>query len=110
MTSSPLVPIASLSILAMATAGCAHQPPASVSGELNVMQLASEMGYNTPKVIDGRTLFCTNEELTGSMVPKEACIDSDEVVAKARAQGDLLERLQKPTDAISRPSTGGPTG
>jgi hypothetical protein len=101
MTNSPCAPIALLSVLAVATAGCAHQLPAPVSGELNVMQLASDMGYNTPKVIDGRTLYCTEEELTGSMVPKEACIDSDEVVAKARAQGDLLNALQSPTDATS---------
>jgi hypothetical protein len=110
MTNSSFVPIALLSALAGATAGCAHQPPASVAGELNVMQLASEMGYDTPKVIDGRTLFCTNEELTGSMVPKEACIDSDEVVAKARAQGDLLKYLKSPPNAVSRPSGAGPTG
>jgi hypothetical protein len=96
MTHSPVTPIALFSVLAVAAAGCANQPPASVAGELNVMQLASEMGYTTPKVIDGRTLFCTNEELTGSMVPKEACIDSDAVVAKARQQGDLLKYLARP--------------
>jgi hypothetical protein len=108
MTRSPFALITLLSLVAVAAAGCAHQPPASVSGELNVMQLAREMGYSTPEVIDGKTLFCANEELTGSMVPKVACIDSDEVVAKARAQGDLLRTLQTPTDATSRPASGGP--
>jgi hypothetical protein len=110
MTNSLFAPIALLSVLAVSTAGCAHQPPASVAGELNVMQLASQMGYSTPEVIDGKTLFCAHEELTGSMVPKEACIDSDQVVARARAQGDLLKYLQTPPNSVSRPSASGPTG
>jgi hypothetical protein len=93
--------MALVSALAVATAGCAHQPrqaqtPAPVSAELNVMQVASDMGYNTPKVVDGKTYYCQREELTGSLVPKVACISSDEVVARARAQGDLLNTLAAP--------------
>jgi hypothetical protein len=97
MTKSPFAPTALLPILAVAAAGCAHQPPAArVAGELNIMQVASEMGYTTPKVIDGKTYYCQREELTGSLVPKVACISSDEVLARARAQGDLLNTLDAP--------------
>ncbi len=103
MTNSRLVPIALLSVLATAATGCAHQPPASLAGELNVMQAASDMGYNQPRVIDGQTLYCQNEALTGSMVPKVACINSDQVIAKARAQGDELRYMQSPPNAVSRP-------
>jgi len=103
MTKSSLVPLALFSALAVAAASCAHQPPASISGELNVMQMASDMGYNTPKVINGQTLYCQREELTGSLVPQEACISSDEVVAKARAQGDLLKYMASPPNAVQRP-------
>lgn len=112
MTKSSLVPMALLAALAVAATGCVHQPTATttastaVSGELNVMQLASDMGYNTPKVINGETLYCQREELTGSLVPKEACISSDDVVAKARAQGDLLKYLASPPNAVSRPGSG----
>jgi hypothetical protein len=97
------VPSALLSALAVAATGCAHQPPASLTGELNVMQVASDMGYNQPKVINGRTLYCQNEALTGSMVPKVACINSDQVIAKARAQGDLLRYMASAPNAVSRP-------
>jgi hypothetical protein len=103
MTKSSFVPRALLAALAIAATGCAHQPPASLTGQLNVMQLASDMGYNQPRVMNGQTLYCQNEELTGSMVPKVACINSDEVVAKARAQGDLLKYLSAPPNAVSRP-------
>ena len=106
MTKSSLVPMGLLAVLAVAAAGCAHQPPvpASVSGELNVMQVASEMGYNTPMVINGQTLYCQNEELTGSLVPKTACINADEVIAKARSQGDELKDLERPPNGVTRPS------
>jgi hypothetical protein len=99
MTKSSLAAMAFVSTLAAVAAGCSHQPrqtPAPVSAELNVMQVASDMGYNTPKVIDGKTYYCQREELTGSLVPKVACISSDEVVARARAQGDLLNTLAAP--------------
>ena len=99
MPNSPFIPGALFAAVVVAMAGCAHQPPASVAGELNVMQLANAMGYRTPVVVDGKTLFCTEEELTGSIVPKETCIDSDEVMAKARAQGGLLKALQSQTPA-----------
>lgn len=95
--------MALLSALAVAAAGCAHQPPASVSADLNIMRIASDMGYNTPKVINGETLYCQREELTGSLVPREACISSDQVMAKARAQGDLLKYLASPPNAVQRP-------
>jgi hypothetical protein len=106
MTKSSLAAMALISALAVAAAGCAHQPqqtPAPVSAELNVMQAASDMGYNTPKVIDGKTYYCQRQELTGSLVPKVACISSDEVVARARAQGDLLKYMQSPPTGIQRP-------
>jgi hypothetical protein len=103
MTKSPFVPMALLAALAIAATGCAHQPPASLTGQLNVMQLASDMGYNQPRVVNGQTLYCQNEELTGSMVPKVTCINSDEVVAKARAQGDLLRQMASPPSAPQRP-------
>jgi hypothetical protein len=90
-----------LSALAVATAGCTHQPPAQVSAELNVIQLASQMGYKTPEVVDGKTLFCANEEVTGSIVPKFACIDSEQVVAKARAQGELIKAVQSSVPVAS---------
>lgn len=94
MTNSTLVSLTLLAALAVAATGCAHQPPAPVSAELNVIQLARQMGYNTPEVVDGKTLFCADEELTGSIVPKVACIDSEQVVAKAQAQGELLKTVQ----------------
>jgi hypothetical protein len=104
------VPSALLSALAVAATGCAHQPPASLTGELNVMQVASDMGYDQPKVINGQTLYCQNEALTGSMVPKVACVNSDQVVAMARAQGDELRYMVSPPNGVSRinrPSPGG---
>jgi len=107
MTKSAFVPSALLAALALAATGCAHQPPAPVAAELNVMKVASEMGYNTPEVVNGETLFCQREELTGSLVPTEACISSDQVVAKARAQGDLIKYLASPPNAYSRPGGGG---
>jgi hypothetical protein len=108
MTKSPFVPAALVPVLAVAASGCAHQPPAAgVAGELSVMQVASEMGYNTPKVIDGKTYYCQREELTGSLVPKVACISSDEVLAKARAQGDLLNTLAAPPKDFKTPFPGG---
>ncbi len=61
------------------------------------------MGYKTPEVVDGKTLFCTDEELTGSIVPKLACIDSEQVVAKARAQGELIKTVQSSVPAVSEP-------
>ena len=67
------------------------------------MQMASAMGYNTPRVVDGQTLFCQTEELTGSLVPKVACINADQVVAKARSQGDEIKYLLKPPNAVQRP-------
>ena len=106
MTKSSLGSIALLSALA-AVAGCAHQPPVSTpepaSAELNVMQIANDMGYGTPKVINGKTYYCQREELTGSLVPQVACISSDEVVSRARAQGDLLRYLASPPNSVSRP-------
>jgi hypothetical protein len=105
MTKSPFVPMTLLSALALAATGCAHQPPASVAGELNVMQLASDMGFNQPKVINGQTLYCQNEQLTGSLVPKVACISSDQVIAKARAQGDLLRYMASAPNAVKRPES-----
>jgi hypothetical protein len=107
MTKSAFVPIALLSALAVAATGCAHQPPASLSAQLNVMRVASDMGYNTPKVVDGKTYYCQREELTGSLVPKEACISEDQVMAKARAQGDLVKYLASPPNSYSRPGGGG---
>jgi len=107
MTKSSLAPIALFSALAAAVAGCAHQPPVSgrapASAELNVMRIANDMGYSTPKVIDGKTYYCQREELTGSMVPRVACISSDEVVARARAQGDLIKYMASPPNAVPRP-------
>ncbi|HEX4269007.1 MAG TPA: hypothetical protein VHY36_14060 [Steroidobacteraceae bacterium] len=105
MTKSPLMSVALVSAFAAAAAGCAHQPsaPASVSGELTVMQMANEEGYTTPMVVDGKTLYCQREELTGSLVPKTACVSSDEVVARARAQGDLLKYMASPPNAVQRP-------
>jgi hypothetical protein len=105
MKKSPLVPIALVSALAFAAAGCAHQPqqPASVSGDLNVMRIANDMGYSTPMVVNGKTLYCQREELTGSLVPKMACISADEVVARARAQGDLIKYMASPPNAVQRP-------
>ncbi|HUA24756.1 MAG TPA: hypothetical protein VMA54_11610 [Steroidobacteraceae bacterium] len=108
MTKSSLAPMALIAALGFAAAGCAQQPqkaqtPAPASAELNVMQVASDMGYNTPKVIDGKTYYCQREELTGSLVPKVACISSDDVIARARAQGDLLKYMASPPNSYSRP-------
>ena len=105
MTKSLLLTSALLSILAVAAAGCAHQPPATValSGQLNVMQMANDLGYTIPRVVDGKTLYCQAEELTGSLVPKVACIDSDQVVAMARSQGDEIKYMLKPPNAVERP-------
>lgn len=108
MTKSSIAPLALLAALAVAAAGCAHQPkqaqtPAPVSAELNVMQVASDMGYNTPKVVNGKTYYCQREELTGSLVPKVACISSDEVLAKAREQRDMLRYLASPPNAVTKP-------
>lgn len=106
MTKSSFGSIALLTALA-AVAGCAHQPPVSTpaptSAELNVMRIANDMGYTTPKVIDGKTYYCQREELTGSLMPQVACISSDEVEARARAQGDLLKYMASPPNSVTRP-------
>jgi hypothetical protein len=105
MTKSLLLTSA-LSILAVAATGCAHQPPAqsaALSAQLNVMQAANDLGYTVPRVVNGKTLYCQPEELTGSMVPKLACIDGDQVLAMARSQGDELKYLFKPPISASRP-------
>ncbi|HEY1890809.1 MAG TPA: hypothetical protein VGG63_10410 [Steroidobacteraceae bacterium] len=107
MKKPPLLPIALLPVLAIAAAGCAtHQPPAALSAQLTVMQAANELGYTTPRVVDGQTLYCQPEELTGSMVPKLACLNGDEVMSQARKQGDLIQYLKTPPSAPPRP--GGP--
>ncbi|HEY6515352.1 MAG TPA: hypothetical protein VIY50_04365 [Steroidobacteraceae bacterium] len=106
MTKSLLLPIALLPALAIAAAGCAHQPPTALSAQLSVMQAANDLGYTTPKVINGQTLYCQPEELTGSMVPKLACLNADEVMAQARKQGDLLQYLKTPPSATPRPTPG----
>ena len=103
MSRSTFAPRALLSALAIAATGCAHQPPSSLTRDLNVMQVASDMGYNQPRIINGRTLYCQNEALTGSMVPKVACIDSDEVIAMARSQQDELKYLQSAPNGVDRP-------
>ncbi len=105
MTKSLPLPIALLAALAVAAPGCAHKPPAPapLSAEVNVMQVASEMGYTIPKVINGKTLYCQSEELTGSLVPKMACVDADQVVAMARSQGDEIKYLMKPPNSVERP-------
>jgi hypothetical protein len=108
MTKSSLAPMALIALLGVAAAGCATQAqkaqtPAPASAELTVMQAASDMGYNTPKVVDGKTYYCQQEELTGSMVPKLACISSDDVMARARAQGDLLKYMASPPNGVKRP-------
>jgi hypothetical protein len=105
MTKSLLLPIALLAALAVATPGCAHKPPlpAPLAGEVNVMQVASEMGYTIPEVVNGRTLYCQAEELTGSMVPKMACIVADRVIALARSQGDEIKYMLRPPTAPQRP-------
>jgi hypothetical protein len=100
--------MALIAALGVAAAGCAQQPqkvqtPGPASAELTIMQVASDMGYNTPKVIDGKTYYCQREELTGSLVPKLACINSDEVIARARAQGDMLKYMASPPNSFSRP-------
>lgn len=100
--------MALMAALGVAAAGCASQPqkaqtPAPASAELTVMQAASDMGYNTPRVVDGKTYYCQHEELTGSMVPKFACISSDDVMARARAQGDMLKYMASPPIAVQRP-------
>ena len=108
MTKSSLARMTLVAALGVAGAGCAQQPqkaqtPAPASAELTVMQAASEMGYTSPKVVDGKTYYCQREQLTGSMIPKVACISSDAVIAKARAQGDMLKYLASPPNAVSRP-------
>jgi hypothetical protein len=106
MTKSLLLTSALLSILAVAAAGCAHQPPArsaALSAQLNVMQVANELGYTIPRVVNGKTLYCQPEELTGSLVPKLACIDGDQVLAQARSQGDEIKYMLKPPNAVQRP-------
>jgi len=100
--------MALIAVFGVTAVGCAQQPqkaqtPAPASAELTIMQVASDMGYNTPKVIDGKTYYCQREELTGSLVPKVACISSDEVVARARAQGDLLKYMESPPNSYPRP-------
>ena len=108
MTKSSFAPMAFIAALGVAAAGCATQAqkaqtPAPASAELTVMQVASDMGYSTPKVVDGKTYYCQREELTGSLVPKVACIPSDEVVARARAQGDMLKYMSSPPTDVQRP-------
>lgn len=96
MRKSYLVPGALLPALALAAMGCAHQPATAASGDMTVMQAANQMGYNIPKVVNGRTLYCQNQALTGTLVPKLTCIDSDQVIAMERSQGDELKHLQQP--------------
>jgi hypothetical protein len=99
--------LALLSAFAIAATGCAHQPPTALAAQLNVMQAANDLGYGTPKVINGETLYCQPEELTGSLVPKLACLNGDQVIAQARAQGDLLRYLKSPPNSVPRPGGGG---
>jgi hypothetical protein len=91
--------------LAVAAAGCAHQPPAAaaLSGQLNVMQAARELGYTTPRVVKGQTLYCQAEEVLGSVVPKMACLDADQIMAQARQQGELIQSLRQREDSVSMP-------
>jgi hypothetical protein len=90
-------------VLAAAATGCAHQPPAAVSAQLNVMQAATALGYTTPRVVNGRTFYCQAEEVIGSVIPKMACLDADQVLAQARQQGYLIQALQQREDSVSMP-------
>jgi hypothetical protein len=92
--------------LAVATTGCAHQPPAAVSAQLNVLQAATALGYTTPRVVNGETFYCRVEDVLGSVVPKVACLDADHVIAQARQQGELIQSLRQREDSVSMPPSG----
>jgi hypothetical protein len=89
-------------------AGCAAHPAgrnanagssasSSLSSELTLLQAASDLGYS-PTVVEGKTVFCKREQLTGSMVPSTFCVEGDAVVAQARTQKQNIEALsQQPT-------------
>jgi hypothetical protein len=100
------LPIVLLAALVVAAAGCAHQRPAAAafSGQLNVMQAANELGYTTPRVVNGQTLYCQAEEVLGSIVPKMACLDADQIMAQARQQGELIQSLRQREDSASMPA------
>lgn len=106
MTKSLLFSSALLSAFAIAATGCAHQPPAALTRQLTVMQVANDLGYSTPRVVNGKTLYCQAEELTGSLVPKMACLDEDQVMTYARDQGDLIKYMKSPPNASPRPRGG----
>lgn len=108
MASSRLLSMALLATLTVIGSGCADQPggrntnaggaaAASLSSELTLLQAATELGYS-PLVVEGKTLFCKREQLTGSMVPSTHCVDADFVMAEARTQRQNIEALdQQPT-------------
>jgi hypothetical protein len=103
MTKSLLLPAALLSALAIAATGCAHRPPAPLSSQVIVMQMAADLGYNIPNVVNGQTLYCKNEALTGSMISRMACLNADQIMAQARAQGIVLRYLSQAPTYIPRP-------
>ncbi|HEY1891494.1 MAG TPA: hypothetical protein VGG63_13860 [Steroidobacteraceae bacterium] len=103
-----------LAILAVMGAGCADHPAggktnagnaaaASLSSELTLLQAATELGY-TPVVFQGKTLYCKHEQLTGSLVPKMYCVDTDFVMAEARTQRQNIEAMDQ------QPAPGKPPG
>jgi hypothetical protein len=71
-----------------------------------VLQAASALGYTTPRVVNGQTFYCQAEELTGSLVPKTACLDADQVMAQARQQGYLMQTLRQRENSVSMPGSG----
>ncbi|MFZ0499050.1 MAG: hypothetical protein WAU49_16230 [Steroidobacteraceae bacterium] len=103
MTKSLLLPVGLLSAVAVMASGCAHQPPAPLSAELTVMQAATDLGYNIPKVVNGQTFYCKQEEATGTMVPKQTCLSSDQVLSEAQAQGDELKYLSQAPNGTPHP-------
>lgn len=95
MTESRFVAGAILAALAIAAVGCADRPSPQVAGgpSPTLLEEAHRLGYS-PKVIDGQTVFCQHQELTGSMVPTEHCIGQAALESDITAQRESLHELQ----------------
>lgn len=98
MTKSPCLHVAIVAALAVAEAGCADHPAqpslqAAAGPSQALLEAAHRLGYG-PELVDGETIYCQREELTGSMVPTEHCISEAALEADIAAQQETLHELQ----------------